>query len=101
MKIKALTSFSGAAISMGKNEVTECNDKVVLQDLLRAGYIEIVDPTEKEITTVGQESQEDLKQEEDPANQESQEDLKQEEDPANQESQEDPEKTEEVVKEEK
>lgn len=41
MKIKALVSFSGA-FSMYKGEVRECSDKVILQDLLQAGYIEEV-----------------------------------------------------------
>lgn len=40
MKIKALVSFSGA-ISMGKGQVMECDDEVILQDLLQAGYIQI------------------------------------------------------------
>lgn len=41
MKIKALVSFSGA-FSMSKGEVGECSDKAILQDLLKAGYIEEV-----------------------------------------------------------
>lgn len=41
MKIKALVSFSGA-FSMYKGETKECNDKVILQDLLQAGYVEEV-----------------------------------------------------------
>lgn len=41
MKIKALVSFSGA-FSMYKGEVGECNDKVILKDLLQAKYIEEV-----------------------------------------------------------
>lgn len=47
MKVKALVSFSGA-FSMYKGEVKECNDKVVLQDLLQAGYIEKVEENVKE-----------------------------------------------------
>lgn len=39
MKIKALVSFSGA-FSMYKGEIKECNDKVILQDLLQAKYVE-------------------------------------------------------------
>ncbi len=41
MKIKALVSFSGA-FSMYKGEIRECNDKVILQDLLQAKYVEEV-----------------------------------------------------------
>lgn len=40
MKIKALVPFSGA-ISMGKGQVMEYDDEVILQDLLQAGYIQI------------------------------------------------------------
>lgn len=41
MKIKALVCFSGA-FSMYKGEIKECNDKVILQDLLQANYVEEV-----------------------------------------------------------
>ncbi|HHX61739.1 MAG TPA: hypothetical protein GX707_13690 [Epulopiscium sp.] len=41
MKIKALVSFSGA-FSMYKGEISECNDKAILRDLLQAKYIEEV-----------------------------------------------------------
>jgi hypothetical protein len=41
MKIKAMVSFSGA-FSMYEGEIKECNDKVILQDLLQAGYVEEV-----------------------------------------------------------
>lgn len=41
MKIKALVSFSGA-FSMSKGEIRECDDKVILQDLLQVEYIEEV-----------------------------------------------------------
>ncbi len=41
MKIRALESFSGA-ISMRKGEIRECDNKVTLKDLLKAGYIEEV-----------------------------------------------------------
>lgn len=41
MKVKALVSFSGA-FSMYKGEIKECNDKVILQDLLQAKYVEEV-----------------------------------------------------------
>lgn len=41
MKIRALVSFTGA-ISMHKDEERDCNNKVILSDLLNAGYIEEV-----------------------------------------------------------
>jgi len=41
MLVRAKVSFAGT-FSMYKGEVKECNDKVVLQDLLQAGYIEEV-----------------------------------------------------------
>ena len=44
---KALVSFSGI-ISMAKNEVREIKDKEIINDLLKAGYIEEVKPTKKE-----------------------------------------------------
>lgn len=48
MKIKALTSFSGA-LTMHKDEVIEYDNKVVLDDLLQANYIvEIEDTPKKE-----------------------------------------------------
>ncbi|QUH21083.1 hypothetical protein [Alkaliphilus sp. B6464] len=52
MKVKALVSFSGA-FSMYKGEVKECSDKVILQDLLQAGYIEEVkeEKAKKEVKT--------------------------------------------------
>jgi hypothetical protein len=43
MKIKALISFSGV-FSMAVGEVRECSDKVILQDLLQAGYVEEAKP---------------------------------------------------------
>jgi hypothetical protein len=49
MLVKAKTSFTGA-FNMYKGEVKECNDPVVLQDLLQAGYIEEV---KQETTTKG------------------------------------------------
>ena len=39
MKIRALTSFSGV-LCMAKDEVIECDDKTVLDDLFSAGYVE-------------------------------------------------------------
>ena len=46
MKIIALKSFAGQ-LSMGKGEVREYNDEVVLQDLLKAEYIKEVKPKAK------------------------------------------------------
>jgi len=43
MKIKALVSFSGA-FSMSKGEVKEYSDKAILQDLIKAKYVEEVEP---------------------------------------------------------
>ena len=44
MKVKALVSFSGL-VSMRKDEIKEINDKNIVTDLIRAGYIE---PIEKQ-----------------------------------------------------
>lgn len=41
MKVKALVSFAGA-FSMYEGEEKECSNKAILQDLLKAGYIEKV-----------------------------------------------------------
>lgn len=41
MKLKALTSFAGI-LTMANGEVLECKDKAVVNDLLRAGYVEEV-----------------------------------------------------------
>lgn len=46
MKVKALVSFAGA-FSMYQGEVKECSDKAILQDLLKAGYVEKVRGTDK------------------------------------------------------
>ena len=46
MKIKALTSFTGA-LTMSKGQEMEYDDDVVLQDLLQAGYIEEVETPTK------------------------------------------------------
>ena len=42
MKIKALCSFAGA-ISMTKNEVKDCDDSLVVNDLLSGGSVEVVE----------------------------------------------------------
>lgn len=47
MKYRALIGFSGL-ISMSKGEVKEINDKYIVDDLLKAKYIE---PIEKPKTT--------------------------------------------------
>jgi hypothetical protein len=41
MLIREKTSFSGA-LTMHKDEVKECSDKAILQDLLKAGHVEEV-----------------------------------------------------------
>lgn len=41
MIVRAKTSFAGA-FSMYKGQVLECNDDVILQDLLSCGYVEKV-----------------------------------------------------------
>ncbi|MDF2608924.1 MAG: hypothetical protein K0R92_398 [Lachnospiraceae bacterium] len=41
MLVRAKISFAGA-FSMYSGEVKECNDSVVLQDLMKAGYVEEV-----------------------------------------------------------
>lgn len=43
---KALVSFSGK-ISMSKGQVREIKDNVIIEDLLKAGYIEEIKPTKK------------------------------------------------------
>ena len=42
MKIRALTSFCGA-LTMAKNEVLNCDNEVIVQNLLSAGYVEAVE----------------------------------------------------------
>jgi hypothetical protein len=41
MKVKALVSFAGT-VTMGKGEVKEIKNKVLINDLLIAGYVEEV-----------------------------------------------------------
>lgn len=41
MLVRAKVSFAGV-FSMYKDEVKECSDKAVLEDLLQAGYVEEV-----------------------------------------------------------
>ena len=42
MKIKALCSFAGA-ITMAKDEVKDCDDMYIVNDLLSSGYVEAVE----------------------------------------------------------
>ena len=51
MKVKALISFSGPSVSMARGTTAEITDEVILQDLLRAGYVEAAETakTEKEV----------------------------------------------------
>ena len=49
MKIKALVSFSGA-FSMYKGEIRECDDELILKDLLLAKYVEEVKEKPKKST---------------------------------------------------
>ena len=46
MKVKALTSFTGL-LTMTVGEIGEITDKVILQDLLSAGYVEEVEEKPK------------------------------------------------------
>ena len=48
MKVKALISFVGK-LNMVAGEVKECSDEATLQDLLNAGYIEVVEEEKAEV----------------------------------------------------
>ncbi|MDB1927174.1 hypothetical protein PMY56_13610 [Clostridium tertium] len=48
MKVRALISFAGA-FSMYKGEEKECSDETILQDLLKAKYVEEVKMTKKKV----------------------------------------------------
>jgi hypothetical protein len=50
MLYKALVSFSGA-VSMTMGEVKEITDKAIVEDLLKAGYIEEVKTEKKPVKT--------------------------------------------------
>ena len=50
MKVKAKVSFAGV-FSMISGEIKECSDKAILQDLLRAGYVEEVKVNKKKVET--------------------------------------------------
>lgn len=57
MKVKALQSFTGV-LTMHKGMVADCDNEVVVRDLLEAGYVELVETKiEPETESVG-ESQE-------------------------------------------
>lgn len=43
MKVKALRSFSGA-VHMSRGQEMELADEYIVKDLLRAGYVEAVNP---------------------------------------------------------
>ena len=45
MRVKALTNFSGA-ISMAKGEERDIENNVLLQDLLQAGYVKLLESSE-------------------------------------------------------
>lgn len=45
MKVKALVSFVGK-VTMAASEVREIKDEVIVKDLLRAGYVEVVEETD-------------------------------------------------------
>ena len=47
---KALIDFSGV-VSMKKGEVKEIADKSIVNDLVKAGYIEIYEPAPSKATT--------------------------------------------------
>lgn len=48
MKVRAKVGFGGPAVSMSVGQVGEITDKVVLADLLKAGYVEEVKEAAKE-----------------------------------------------------
>lgn len=57
MKVKALQSFTGV-LTMHKGMIADCDNEVVVRDLLEAGYVELVETKiEPETESVG-ESQE-------------------------------------------
>ena len=50
MKVKALVNFSGI-VSMSKGEEKDIENKFILEDLIRAGYIEEVKASKKKVKT--------------------------------------------------
>ena len=57
MKVKALQSFTGV-LTMQKGKIADCDDEVVVRDLLEAGYVELVETNNKPDTESAEESQE-------------------------------------------
>ena len=49
MKVKALRSFSGA-VNMSRNQVMDIQDEFILNDLLKAGYVEPLEEAIDQIT---------------------------------------------------
>ncbi|CEG26006.1 hypothetical protein [Bacillus sp. B-jedd] len=47
MKVKALVSFSGL-VTMGRGEVKDIKDKVIIADLRKAGFVEEIKPKKGE-----------------------------------------------------
>lgn len=50
MKVKALVSFSGL-VTMAQGDEKVIKDKVILEDLLQAGYVEELPSTKKRVKT--------------------------------------------------
>lgn len=46
VKVKALVNFAGK-VSMHKNEIRELKNKVIVDDLLKAGYVEKIEKPKK------------------------------------------------------
>lgn len=46
MKVKALVSFAGS-VTMARDEVKDIKEESIVEDLLRAGYVEQVKTTKK------------------------------------------------------
>ena len=57
MKVKALQSFTGV-LTMQKGKIADCDDEVVVRDLLEAGYVELVEPKDEPKVEPTGESQE-------------------------------------------
>lgn len=45
-KVKALISFAGK-VCMAQNEIGEVADEAILSDLVRAGYVEVINEQQK------------------------------------------------------
>ena len=57
MKVKALQSFAGV-LTMQKGKIADCDDEVVVRDLLEAGYVELAEPKDEPKVEPTGESQE-------------------------------------------